>query len=77
MDPREAQAAGSLNKAQNVVNIYGFLGPNFAGPERLPEDQRVGLAGAYRAGVGANSFWKIGEKVAGGFQLFYVDRIRV
>jgi len=65
MDPGEAQAAGSLNKAQDVVDVDRFLGPNFAGPERLPEDQRVGLAGAYRAGVGADGFGKIGEKVVG------------
>ena len=65
MDPGEAQTASRFDIGQDVVDVDGFLGANTTGPERFAVDERVGLAGAHRAGVSADRLWKVGQEIVG------------
>ena len=77
MNAREAEAAGGFDVSEDIVDVDGFFGADFAGPEGFAVDERIRLAGADGAGVGANGFRKMGEEIVGGFEFFHMDGISV
>ena len=50
-DPGHPEAVSRFRVGVNVVNINGFLGPDFAGLEGFAVDDRVGLAGPDAVGI--------------------------
>jgi len=74
-DSRHPKALGGFCVDGNIVNINGFLGPDLAGLEGFPVDDRVRLARAYAIGIDTNG--KEAEKGEAGLFMGHVDGIGV
>jgi hypothetical protein len=74
-DPGHAKALSGLRVGGNIVNINGFLSPDFAGLEGFAVNKRVGLAGADMEGIDAD--WKEAKEREAGLIIGHVDGVGI
>ena len=74
-DSRHPEAQSGFRVGGNIVNINGFLGPDLAGLEGFPVDDRVRLARTNPIGIDTNG--KEAEKGEAGLFMGHVDGIGV
>ena len=74
-DSRHPEALGGFRVGGNIVNINGFLSPDFAGLEGFAVNKRVGLAGADTEGIDAD--WKEAKEREAGLIIGHVDGVGI
>ena len=65
LDALQTEALCGLNVSGNVINVKGFLGSSFDGPERFAVDEWIRFASSHSAGIDAGG--KEGEKAVSAF----------
>ena len=77
MDAREAKLARGFDVGGDVVDVDGFGGVDLAYSQGFAIDQRIGLAGAQRAGIGTLALGEILKEIVAGFEVGSVNGIGV